>query len=302
MKRMAGQLIRMFLADGVMEGIKTLEVSNRTIFCTIFPRTMFEQFKKRKEYERAGVYILLGSDEADESSKIYIGEADGVGKRLVSHFHDSNKAFWTETIVLTSKDDYLNKTQIQYIESDLIAKAKNAGITKLENIVSPLPPNISEAEQAEVTGFIDSILLVMKALGYRFFEPLVKSDIILSNVFSDGVVFEIKISTSGVHGKMSIVQDKYVLLKDSLAAKDEAASCSNFTKNKRKMLKENNILVEEGALFRLTENVEFDSASAAANVIRGYPVNGLTDWKYNGKTLAEYEQEKNSADQNSSSD
>lgn len=67
---MLGQLIRMFLADGIAEGIKTLEISNKTIFCTVFPRPMFEQFKVRKENGRPGVYILLGDDVESENTKI----------------------------------------------------------------------------------------------------------------------------------------------------------------------------------------------------------------------------------------
>lgn len=67
---MPGQLIRMFLADGIAEGIKTLEISNKTIFCTVFPRPMFEQFKVRKENGRPGVYILLGDDVESENTKI----------------------------------------------------------------------------------------------------------------------------------------------------------------------------------------------------------------------------------------
>lgn len=49
---MPEQLIRMLLADGVAEGVKTLEITNKTIFCTVFPRLMFGQFKERKDNSR----------------------------------------------------------------------------------------------------------------------------------------------------------------------------------------------------------------------------------------------------------
>jgi len=101
---MAGKLIRMFLADGKMEGIKTLEVSNETILCTVFPRPLFEAFSQRKECERPGVYILVGKIEDGLSEKIYIGEGDPVVPRLHSHY--GKKDFWTHAIVFTSKDSY----------------------------------------------------------------------------------------------------------------------------------------------------------------------------------------------------
>ena len=44
---MSGQLIRMFLAGDDSEGIKALEISNKTVFCTVFPRPMFEFIKSK---------------------------------------------------------------------------------------------------------------------------------------------------------------------------------------------------------------------------------------------------------------
>lgn len=44
---MPAQLIRMFLVDGNAEGIKTLEISNRTIYATMLPRPLFSQYKQR---------------------------------------------------------------------------------------------------------------------------------------------------------------------------------------------------------------------------------------------------------------
>jgi len=40
--------------------------------------------------------------------------------------HSSKEDFWTETIVFSSKDDYLTKTQIKYLEAELCTIAKDS--------------------------------------------------------------------------------------------------------------------------------------------------------------------------------
>src|SRR5690625_5102066 len=92
-----------------------------TIYATIFPRTKLKEFLDRKESERPGCYILLGEniDNPDETT-VYVGEGESVDVRLKSHSHgEKQKDFWNEAIVFTSKDDYITKTQIKYLESEL---------------------------------------------------------------------------------------------------------------------------------------------------------------------------------------
>ena len=282
---MAGQLIRMFLADGISEGIRTLEISNKTVFCTVFPRPMHKQFKTRHENDRPGVYILVGYDDASENAKIYIGEGDPVGPRLSSHY--GNKDFWTDAIVFTSKDNYLSKTQIQYIESKLIKLAGECQQAVLDNGNIPQLPNISEADEAEVSGFLESILLLVKALGYNFFEPLTVRR--TNTQDNEAIIFECK--SKGAHGKMLIRQDKYVLLADSITTKDVVPSAATWVSNIRRNLLEKQILVEhDAAHFILTTDTEFKSASTAGSVVVGNNTNGLRLWKHNGQSLADFEQ------------
>ena len=114
-----GKLVRMFLVDGSTDGLKTLEISNMTIKATVFPRPLLKDFLERDEAGRPGVYMLYGS-QIDGNLKpiLYIGEGDPVSDRMKSH--GVNKDFWTEAFVFTSKDEYLTKTQIKFLESRLI--------------------------------------------------------------------------------------------------------------------------------------------------------------------------------------
>ena len=288
MVEMHKKLINMILLDGSAEGIKTLHLSGNTFFCVVFPRPLFEQFKSLQEYGKPGVYIIVGKDDDGIKNKIYIGEGDPVGDRLYSH--NSKKDFWTEAIVMTSIDKSLSKTRIQYIESKLITLGFNCKKVIMDNSNSPGLPSVTESDEIVVSGFLNSALLVIKAMGYNFFDPVIDID----ETKNADVIFELKASKHKAYGKMVVKQGKYVLLKGSLFAKTLTDGARSWVKNNRKYLMDNNLLIEyDDETLELIDNTEFDSPSGAGSVVVGYNVNGFQVWKNNGKTLAEYEQERN---------
>lgn len=146
---MPGVMIRTFLVDGTPDGLRTYEISNSTVHATVFPRPSLDRFLKRDPAQRPGVYVLLGQDPEVDSVRIYVGEGDPAGPRLQSH--GSKKDFWTQAIVFTSKDDYLTKTQIQFLEARLVTEARAAGRVAMENGNSPGEPRIWEASAVVTT-------------------------------------------------------------------------------------------------------------------------------------------------------
>ena len=283
---MAGRLIRLFLSDGNADGIITMEISNMTIFGTIFPRPLFDQFKKRKESDRPGVYLIFGQDFNTGITKLYIGEGDPVSPRLNAHY--GNKDFWNTAIVFTSKDDFLTKTQIQYLESKLLFLAKQADIVVLDNSNMPTIPSISEIELSEVSLFLESILLLMKAMRFDFFIPVVISNIQQSD---NDEVYLMKYKTA--EAKMLISNGKYILLKGSTVIRKEANAARQPLIEKRKKLIEKNLIsIIDDQLMLVKDNLEFDSSSYAASIVAGLGVNGLINWKLNDKTLKQIENER----------
>ena len=137
---MAGQVIRMFLTDGNPSGLRTVEIMNMTILGTFFPRTQMDRFIARREAsEKPGVYMLFGARDADPDQKmLYIGEGDPVLPRIVSH--GRKKDFWNEAVVFSSKDDYLTKTQIKFLEAELYELARDAARAELDNSQVPTRP------------------------------------------------------------------------------------------------------------------------------------------------------------------
>ena len=279
---MAGKLIRHFLFDGNADGIQTLEISNMTIKGTIFPRPMFSDFKKMPEAEKPGVYLIYGEDFETGIRKLYIGEGDPVSPRLFQHY--GKKEFWTSAIIFTSKDDYVTKTQIQWLEARLIVLAKKAGRVQLDNGTVPAEPNISIVDLAEVSTFLESILLLLKAMGNDFFIPATTATV----KPMDTEVFMMQYK--GADARMIISEGKYVLLKGSTLVAKEAPAAKDSLRAKRKFYLDGAMIsaVDE-KIWLVNENLDFDSASYAASIVAGLGVNGLINWKLNGKTLKEIE-------------
>lgn len=280
---MAGRLIRHFLYDGDAEGIQSLEISNMTIKATLFPRPLFADFKKMPEASKPGVYLIYGEDYETGSRKLYIGEGDPVSPRLSQHY--GNKEFWTSAIVFTSKDEYVTKTQIQWLEAKLIGLANKAGRVLLDNGNMPAEPNISVVDRAEVATFLESVLLLLRSIGIDFFIPVAVTDV--KTTGED--VYAMKYRDA--EAKMVIKEGKYILLQGSTAVSKEAPAARDPLRAKRKFFIDGGLMsVVDDKTWIVNQNLEFDSASYAASIVAGLGVNGLTAWKLNGKTLKEIEQ------------
>jgi len=289
---MSGQLIRLFLVDGNPNGLRTVELSNMTIYTTIFPRTKLREFLQREESEKAGCYILLG-DEMENSlgPEAYIGEGENVGNRLRQHADGAKqKEFWNEAIVFTSKDAYITKTQIKYLESELCRLALEAESTSVLNGNQPAKPNLSEVDTAEMEQFLEVIKLILSSLGISILDSKKKTK---PKVESEKEKMTFEFSSKGATGQMIIEDDQFVVLKGSTAVTNYRPSASDSIKNMREKLIAKNILKmrDDGNYYVFEENYAFNSPSYAAAAIAGGHENGRRQWKYKGKNLNQLEAE-----------
>lgn len=272
------------MVDGQTNGLRTVEISNMTIYCTLFPRTQLEHFSKRDEANKPGVYLLLGPDVNNpDQNVLYVGQGDPVLPRLKSH--SNNKDFWTDRIVFSSKDEYLTKTQIKYLEAELYSLAKEAFRVNLDNTQSPTKPNISEVDKAEVEHFLDGIKLILSSLGIDILESRT-----VVTLPTNQRIYELKIKNAVA--QMIIIDNQYVVLKDSTAVLENQPSAPESISKLRKDLVDNGIMVKiTDGLFTFVQDIAFNSPSYAAAAIVGGAVNGRKVWKYNNKPLKEIERQ-----------
>jgi hypothetical protein len=270
-----GFSVRVFLPGGDPDGIKVVEKSNWTGSGLVVPRSLFGEAKARPELERAGVYVLVGPAEESPLPKVYIGEGDPVRPRLEKHAKE--KDFWTHAVVFTSKDQNLNKAHVQRLEARLVELARAAKRSVLDNSNIPQAPSLSEADTAEVEGFLADVLLCLPILGYGFFE-------LASVVAPKSVPLVLKAKGILAHGYES--PKGFVVRAGSTAVKNEAPSIHAYLKETRAELVRQGVPVDRGAMFELAQDYAFSSPSMASGVLVGRSSNGRVEWQTtDGRTL-----------------
>ena len=159
--------IHIFVPDGNSEGLRIIERMNWTGVGVVFSRQQWPDAKSRNEFDKSGVYILIGSGEEESFPNLYIGQADYLRKRVGDQYKE--KDFWNWGIVFTSSSG-LNRAHIAWLEYALVERAQRVERCHLENGNTPQEPNLSESEKADCEEFLRKILQILPLVGMRSFE------------------------------------------------------------------------------------------------------------------------------------
>jgi hypothetical protein len=268
--------IRILVPTGDQEGLRIVEKSNWPGAGVVFNRTNYRQVVDRPEFERTGVYVLVGLSDDSVLPTIYVGEGDPVKGRLDQHY--VRKDFWDWAVFFVAKDDSLNKAHVQHLEATLLRLAKDAKRCKLDNLNAATAPTLSEAELALADSFLQDILSIFPLLGLGVFEKTVTTVKKLGNLLT--------IDAKGV--KASGYEDAkgFIVLKGSQLVKPETNTIHQYMSTLRKDLLVQGVIVDQGQHFAFTQDQVFTSPSTAAGVILGRAANGRIEWKNSeGKTL-----------------
>lgn len=156
------------MPNGNPNSIKIIEKMNWTGVGIEMSRDDWETHKDRKEFEQAGIYVLIGYDENSDLPKVYIGQGDGIGKRIDLHYKE--KKFWEKLIVFVSSNNGLNRGHITWIEYALIDKAKTCNRCILDNSNSPKEPILTESEKADTREFLNEMLSIFPLVEVKIFD------------------------------------------------------------------------------------------------------------------------------------
>ncbi len=292
---MGGRNIRLYLIDGIPNGMITAEIVNWTGRFMVAPRSQLNRLAKRDEVKRSGVYFLKGSNPKDPSQDmIYIGESENILSRLVQHERDQDKEFWEKTIIVTSKDENLTKGHIKYLESRLIRIANQVKRAVVTNNTNPENSNLPESDIADMDYFLEQIQMVLPVLGFTFVNPL--PDVITKNNEENSLVSPVFTMTySGASAKAQEIDGEFVILEGSFSRIAHTRSLADSYIHIRERLVSNGILVESNqtGFWRFTQNTTFQSPSTAANIVGGASLNGREHWKVQdtGQSYAKWSEE-----------
>ena len=277
---MAAATIKLFLPNGDAQSLRIAELSNWTGKVLAAPRSELESILEREELKQSGVYFLLGIDAETAKPRAYIGEAEDVGKRLRQH---REKEFWIQVIVFVSKDENLTKSHIRYLEGRLIEEAKTIGRFELENDQTS-GAKLPEADREDMEVFLTRISQFLPVMGCDILVPLVKIE--KNKLGSASLTFLIK----GLLATGQRTAGGFVVFKNSEATLDLRPSAPPWVIQQRDKFIADGTLSKLADKFEFTKDVEFTSPSAAAAVVCGGHVNGLTAWRNaDGKNLKNLE-------------
>ncbi|MBW7057826.1 GIY-YIG nuclease family protein [Paracoccus bogoriensis] len=285
--------INIFLLDGDPNGIRVAQISMSTIQAIAFRRNQLKRVRETfPEIARPGVYVLVGGDENEPERQLaYIGESEDVGARLA--YHNANetgrdaKGFWTDTVVLISKDENLTKSHARYVEACLIRSVGSNPRWTIPNMKRPSEDagKLPLPDRAAMDEFVDQTKTLIGALGWDLFRELrgrapeaapVPAAVSRSDTAEDlrfffrgeGFAAEMKLGASG----------EFVVLAGSRARVRTTPTIPRGTAAMRRTLMETGVLREEGEFLLFTADYSFPSASAAAATVIGASANGRILW------------------------
>lgn len=294
--------INIFLLDGDPNGIRVAQISMSTIQAIAFRRNQLKRVCNAfPEIERPGVYVLIGGDENEPDRQLaYIGESEGVGARL--SYHNSNetgrdaKVFWTDTVVLISKDENLTKSHARYVEACLIRGVGSNPRWTIPNMKRPSEDagKLPLPDRAAMDEFVDQTKTLVGALGWDLFRemrgrPVESTNEAFQTVSSQDLKFFFR--GEGFAAEMQLGSSgDFVVLAGSKARIKTTTTIPRGTAAMRQTLLDTGVLREDGNFLLFTSDYSFTSASAAAATVIGASANGRILWKLpDGRTYSDWE-------------
>lgn len=260
--------LRIFFPSGDPEGLRFITKPLWTGQGIVFPRAIYEDVRELDELENTGVYILWEYVPQGYLPRVYIGESDSLKTRL--NHHNNNKDFWTHCVVFFSKDKFLDKANIRYLEARLVRLADEAKRCELAGVAVPKVPTLDQADEADAESYLRDMLLCLPVMGIRFFEkPDKPSDI--TNI--------LHLSGKGVEARGFEGSSGFTVLAGSQAVKETVPTIPGHLKELRHDLQKNGTLEEKDSFFEFGQDYTFGSSSAAAGFVLGGAVSGPKAWK-----------------------
>lgn len=281
---MTSATIKLFLPRGDAKSLRTAEISNWTGKAIAAPRTELDELLVREELDKAGVYILIGSDPHTNALRAYIGEAEIIRDRLKQH---KTKEFWVSAIVFVSKDENLTKAHVRYLESRLLAEAAQVNRFTLEQNHAG-GSRLPESDREDMEVFLSRIRQLLPVLGSDILAPIAQPT---AKAQPGGVLF---CRVKGAEARGQRTANGFVVFHDSSAVLRQRRSAETYpyVVAQRNQLITDGTLIEKDGFFVFSKDAEFASPSAAAAVVHGGSANGLIVWKTEtGKSLKQLDEQ-----------
>ena len=154
--------INLLLYDGDLSGVISIEDSSwNSGELYSAPRENVDELLKTDACSKYGVYLLLSKD------MVYVGQASDLKKRI--NQHKVGKEWWESVVILTTKGDDLNHSDIDYLEAVLIDKANKIGRLDVDNKNKGNPKKVGKFREVFLGQYLDEALFLMQLIGITVF-------------------------------------------------------------------------------------------------------------------------------------
>lgn len=289
-----GKTIQLYLMDSVPKSRIKCTLANWTGIAYKIPRTELEKAKSIDYLKQSGVYFLFSTSDETQENIVYIGQAgtrkngEGILNRLQEHKRNPDKDYWTEAVAFTTTNNTFGPTEISYLENQFTKLAIDSKRYIVKNSNEPSLGHVTEEKESELEEYIDYAKIVIGALGYRIFEPIIESPEIITTVLAPTPEPLLSLILKQGKKEKIIAQGKqtnegFVIIKGSNIKSSTVKSVpTKALKDRERANLDDN--------FVLLEDMLFNSPSSAASFVTGYAINGKDAWKdEHGRSLNEIE-------------
>lgn len=155
--------INLLLYEGNLSGVISIEDSSwNSGELYSAPRDSVSDLLDTDACKKYGVYLLLSKD------MVYVGQSSDLAKRINQHI--VGKDWWESVVILTTKDDNLTHTDIDFLEATLIEKAKKIGKLDCDNKNKGNNPKVDKFREVYLGQYLEEALFLMQLIGITVFS------------------------------------------------------------------------------------------------------------------------------------
>ncbi len=155
--------INLLLYEGDLGGVISIEDSSwNSGELYSAPRDSVDELLNTDACKKYGVYLLLSED------MVYVGQASDLAKRVGQH--KIGKSWWESVIILTTKSDDFTHSDIDYLESCLIDKARKVGRLDCDNKNKGNKPKVDKFREVFLGQYLEEALFLLQLIGINVFN------------------------------------------------------------------------------------------------------------------------------------
>lgn len=307
----SAKTIQIYLPKGNPRGIRSAEMTTRTVRLIEVPRIYIDDFFAMPESNQVGLYFLVSDNEGIGQPLLYIGQTGDLKRRINQH---DSKDFWTRAFVMLSTNNTMTQTHALYMEHKAIAAAIEVGRYEIKNGNTGNRPHTPDPLKDDCEELFYTLDVLLSTLGQPIFEPFnaykieansitntpknfdnyIDSNTQIQNLVTNlnqnaentSMIFSCNVK-GGIAKGCYLSDDGFLMLAGSFIRKEiKPTMDKNFIEVREKMIAQNKLASYDNVFYKLVEDYLFTSLSMASSIVTGRGTSGWDMWENErGKSL-----------------